>query len=71
MITLKKINKTFEVKQFIRFIGGAGFMGIGLYLMCDYFDHHGWSECQRFIHRYYPEEYATITEKVIREVNKH
>lgn len=71
MNKLKSINKTVKTQQLMRLLGGSGLIGIGLYLLCDYFEHSGWTSCQKFIRQYYPEEYALITEKVIEQVNKH
>lgn len=71
MDKLKKINMTVKAQQRIRIVGGMGLLAIGLYLICDYYEHFGWTECQKFIHCYYPDEYNAITEKVIEEVNKH
>lgn len=70
MEILKKINKTVKNKQILRAIGGTGFIVIGLSLLFDYYEHDGFSRCQKFIHDCYPEEYASITEKVIKEVSK-
>ena len=71
MEKLKKINLKVKAQQRCRILGGMGLMIVGLYLICDYYEHFGWTECQRFIHQYYPEEYDAITVKVIEECNKH
>lgn len=56
MEILKRINKTVKAKQIGKIIGGITCCGIGLYLLCDYFEQSGWTKCQQFIHQYYPEE---------------
>ena len=82
MEILKRINKTVKAKQIGKIIGGITCCGIGLYLLCDYFDiglyllcdyfeQSGWTKCQQFIHQYYPEEYSAITEKVIKYHETH
>ena len=60
MEIFKRINKTVKAKQIGKIIGGITCCGIGLYLLCDYFEQSGWTKCQQFIHQYYPEEYLEI-----------
>ena len=60
MEILKRINKTVKAKQIGKIIGGITCCGIGLYLLCDYFEQSGWTKCQQFIHQYYPEEYLAL-----------
>ena len=71
MNKLKKIISTVKAKQLCRIIGGIGLTTMGLYLICNYWEQFGWAACQRFICRYYPEEYDAIMGKVIEECNKH
>ena len=71
MEILKRINKTVKAKQIGKIIGGITCCGIGLHLLCDYFEQSGWTKCQQFIHQYYPEEYSAITEKVIKYHETH
>lgn len=71
MEKLKKINRSVKAQQLFRLFGGIGLTTVGLNLLYEYFEHSGWTKCQQFIHRYYPEEYDAITEKIIESYNKH
>lgn len=71
METLKNINKKVKAKQKFRIIGGVSLITVGLTMMYKYFEQYGWDECQKFISRYYPEEYSAITKDVIEGLNNH
>lgn len=71
MENLKKINQSVKAKQSFRFIGGMVSFCVGLSLLFDYFEVRGYGNCQKFISRYYPEEYSAITKDVIKTFNNH
>lgn len=71
MENLKKINQSVKAKQSFRFIGGMISAWVGLSLLFDYFEAKGYSNCQKFISRYYPEEYSAITKDIIEGLNNH
>lgn len=64
-------NLTFKTLQRIRIFGGIGLSAIGTYLICEYYKHFGWKECQKFVHDCYPDEYDAITKKVTEFVIEH
>ena len=71
MKTLNNINKKVKAKQTFRLIGGISLVSTGLAMLYNYFEQSGWDACQKFISRYYPEEYSAITKDVIEKLNNH
>lgn len=62
-----KLRISKRVKLFGKMIGGVSLCVIGLYSMLDVAEQNGWRQCQNYIRRFHPEEYDSITDRVIKE----
>lgn len=71
MDELKKINSKIAVKQIRRIAGGIGSMILGTILIAKFMYQKGITDCQINISKEFPDEYAAMTEKVIKTFEKH
>lgn len=71
MDELKKINSKVARKQVRRLTGGIGLALLGVILIGKFTYQRGWTDCQKAISREFPDEYSAITEKVVKEFEKH
>lgn len=71
MDELKKINSKIAAKQIRRIAGGIGSMILGTILIAKFMYQKGITDCQMNISKEFPDEYAAMTEKVIKTFEKH
>lgn len=71
MDELKKINSKIAVKQIGRIVGGIGSMVLGMILIERFTYQKGITDCQVNISKEFPDEYAAITEKVVKAFEKN
>lgn len=67
----KKLNGRIAAKQIGRIVGGIGFMILGTILIGKYMYQKGITDCQINISKEFPDEYATMTEKVVEAFENH
>lgn len=67
MEELKRINALVKMKQIGRAAGGLALLGIGIYLIEEFFYQYGITEFQKAIAAEFPEEYASMTAKIVKE----
>lgn len=65
MDELEKINAKVARMQNVRLVGGIGCMILGIALIGRYTSQRGITEYQRYMSKVYPDEYASITKKVV------
>lgn len=71
MEELKRINRMVAIKQIGRVAGAiTGFVVGGLCLMRFAYQ-DGYTNCQKHISKDYPEEYASMTEKLVNMINSN
>lgn len=71
MEELKKLNRKIAAKQIGRIVGGIGFMILGTILIGKHMYQKGITDCQINISKEFPDEYATMTEKVVEAFENH
>lgn len=71
MEELKKLNRKIAAKQTGRIVGGIGFMILGTILIGKYMYQKGITDCQIDISKEFPDEYTTMTEKVVEAFENH
>lgn len=70
MEELKKINAKIAKQQIGRLVCGAGIVILGAILLGKFVYQKGITDTQLAISKEFPDEYAAITEKVIKEFEK-
>lgn len=70
MNELKQINKRVQKKQILRLIMTCGSVVIGTIAFAKYMYQAGITDAQRRIAHEFPEEYASMTEKVCKAFEK-
>lgn len=70
MDELKKINAKIEKQQFGRIVTGIGAVILGVVLIGKFTYQKGVTACQKAISKEYPDEYAAMTAKIIKEFEK-
>lgn len=68
MEELKRINTKLARKQIVRIIGGVGAVALGSVLIGAGVYIEGITDCQCWIANVYPEEYAFMTRKVVKQL---
>lgn len=71
MEELKKLNRKIAAKQIGRIVGGTVFMILGMVLIEKNMYQKGITDCQKSISGEFPDEYAAMTEKVVKEFENH
>ena len=71
MDELKKINKQIAVKQIGRIVGGIGSMVLGTILIGKFVYQKGITDYQKNICKVFPDEYAAMTEKIVKAFEEH
>ncbi len=71
MDAIKKINAKIAVAQSVRLMGGIASVVLGMILFGRFMYQMGITDEQKFLSKAYPDEYAAITEKVIKKFEKH
>ena len=71
MDELKKINTKVARKQVGRLASGVGLAILGVILIGKFTYQRGITDCQKAISREFPDEYSAITEKIVKEFEKH
>lgn len=71
MNELKKINSKIAMKQIGRIVGGIGSVVLGTILIGKFTYQKGITDCQVNISKEFPDEYAAMTEKVVKAFEKH
>lgn len=68
MEELKRINAKLARKQIVRIVGGVGSLALGSILIGRCIYQKGVTDCQCWIAKAYPEEYASMTRKVVKQL---
>lgn len=71
MEELKKINAKIAVKQLGRIVGAFGCMFLATRFFTEFAYQEGITDCQKSICEEFPDEYAAMTEKVIKTFKNH
>lgn len=71
MDELRTINTKIAVKQIGRFVGGIGTVILGTVLFGRFAYQLGVTDCQENLSDEFPEEWAAITEKIVKVLEKH
>lgn len=71
MDELKKINNKIAAKQIGRIAGGIGSMILGMILIEKFTYQKGITDSQRHISEVFPDEYAAMTEKIVKAIEEH
>lgn len=70
MNKLKQINKNIQKKQILRLVMTCGSVAIGTIAFAKYMYQAGITDTQKQITHEFPEEYASMTEKVCKAFEK-
>ena len=71
MDELKKINAKITVKQLGRIVGAFGCMFLATRFFTEFVYQKGITDCQKSISKEFPDEYAAMTEKVVKTFEKY
>lgn len=71
MDELRKINSKIAVKQIGRLVGALGCVFLATKFFTEFAYQKGITDCQKSISNEFPDEYAAMTEKVIKSFEKH
>lgn len=71
MDELMKINVRISKQQIGRIVGGIGSVILGAVLIGKYTYQKGITDCQKAISKEFPDEYLTMTTKIIGEFESH
>ena len=71
MDELKRINAKIDKQQIGRLVTGIGSVILGVVLIEKFTYQKGFTACQKTISKEFPDEYAAMTAKIIKEIRNN